>query len=65
MVSLYLLEWVDERIIEWMELGQLLLGSALGSLIQCFDWKRVEDMAVDMSERKGLTILKAVPLGAI
>lgn len=45
-------------------LAHLVLSLALGSLIQCFDWERVEDVAVDMSEGKGLTMPKAVRLVA-
>ncbi|CAH8329774.1 unnamed protein product [Eruca vesicaria subsp. sativa] len=47
-----------------MGLAHLVLGLALGSLIQCFDWERDDDVAVDMSEGKGLTMPKAVRLVA-
>ncbi|KAL0740304.1 hypothetical protein Bca4012_081817 [Brassica carinata] len=47
-----------------MGLAKLVLSLGLGSLIQCFDWERDEDMAVDMSEGEGLTMPKAVPLVA-
>ncbi|CAA7034606.1 unnamed protein product [Microthlaspi erraticum] len=47
-----------------MGLAQLVLGLALGSMIQCFDWERMDDVAVDMSEGRGLTVPKAVPLVA-
>ncbi|KAG2327224.1 hypothetical protein Bca4012_036203 [Brassica carinata] len=47
-----------------MGLAQNVLVLALGSLIQCFDWEREEDRAVDMSEATGLTMPKAVPLVA-
>ena len=47
-----------------MGLAHLVLGLTLGSLIQCFDWERDADVAVDMSEGRGLTMLKAVRLVA-
>ncbi|KFK28399.1 hypothetical protein AALP_AA8G510000 [Arabis alpina] len=47
-----------------MVLAQSVLGLALGSLVQCFDWERDDDVAVDMSEGRGLTMPKAVPLVA-
>lgn len=48
-----------------MGLAHLVLGlTLLGSLIQCFDWERDADVAVDMSEGRGLTMLKAVRLVA-
>ncbi|KAK7857861.1 cytochrome p450 81e8 [Quercus suber] len=43
-------------------LATRIVGLALGSLIQCFEWKRIGKEMVDMTERVGLAMSKAHPL---
>ncbi|ONK60031.1 uncharacterized protein A4U43_C08F13480 [Asparagus officinalis] len=39
-----------------------LIGLALGTMIQCFEWERMREEAIDMEEMGGLTLRKAHPL---
>ncbi|KAG6626438.1 hypothetical protein I3843_15G042900 [Carya illinoinensis] len=46
-------------------LAMRVVGSAVGSLIKCFEWQRIGDEMVDMDEVVRLTMSKARPLHAI
>lgn len=47
-------------------MGKRAVGLVLGSVIQCFDWKRLSDEEmIDMSQSTGITMPKAHPLEAL
>ncbi|KAL3726102.1 hypothetical protein ACJRO7_031057 [Eucalyptus globulus] len=46
-------------------LAHKFMGLALGSLIQCFEWKRIGEAEVDMVETEGLTNAQGKAAGSI
>ncbi|KFK27277.1 hypothetical protein AALP_AA8G361100 [Arabis alpina] len=46
-------------------LGQKMVTLALGSLIQCFEWEKVNGDEIDMTENPGMAMRKLVPLRAV
>ncbi|KAL3726108.1 hypothetical protein ACJRO7_031063 [Eucalyptus globulus] len=46
-------------------LGLGVITVTLGSLIQCFEWKRISEELVDMTEGEGMNMPKVVSLEAM
>lgn len=46
-------------------LAQRVVGLALASLIQCFEWERTSEKEIDLAEGRGLTMPKLKPLEAM
>ncbi|XP_038902550.1 cytochrome P450 81Q32-like [Benincasa hispida] len=56
---------VGRRACPGVGMAHRVVGLALASLIQCFEWKRVNRELVDMAEGVGLTMPRAHPLQAM
>ncbi|XAR57755.1 hypothetical protein NMG60_11026007 [Bertholletia excelsa] len=54
--------WNGKKGLPRVGLAQRILGLSLGSLIQCFEWKRVGKELVDFAGEGGITVAKVVPL---
>lgn len=46
-------------------MAQRVVGLALAALIQCYEWQRIGEEKIDMTEGRGVTMPKAVPLEAM
>ncbi|KAJ8763284.1 hypothetical protein K2173_026185 [Erythroxylum novogranatense] len=53
------------RICPGAALGRTTVGLTLGALIQCFEWSRISEEKIDMTEAIGLSMPKLEPLEAL
>ncbi|KAL6313247.1 hypothetical protein AAG906_016656 [Vitis piasezkii] len=56
---------IGRRACPGADLAHRVVGLALGSLIQCYDWKRISKTTIDTTEGIGLTMPKLEPLEAM
>ncbi|GKU97641.1 hypothetical protein SLEP1_g10761 [Rubroshorea leprosula] len=56
---------LGRRACPWEGFPQRMVSLTLGSMIQCFQWKRMSEEKIDMIEGGGLTMPKAQPLEAM
>ncbi|KAI4313382.1 hypothetical protein L6164_026369 [Bauhinia variegata] len=56
---------VGRRACPGVGLAQRTLGLTLASLIQCFEWARINDEEIDMTEGRGASMPKEMPLEAM
>ncbi|KAL3813651.1 hypothetical protein ACJIZ3_014919 [Penstemon smallii] len=47
------------------DLAERVIRLTIASLIQCFEWKRIGEAKVDLTEGKGVSMSKAIPLEAM